>query len=60
MLSWALLYTAVTRAERLCILVGEQRAIRMALARAEQRRRDSDRIERILDSSDAAAGGISD
>jgi exodeoxyribonuclease V alpha subunit len=50
MLSRALLYTAVTRAQRLCILVGERRAIAMALARAEQRRRHSGLVERILDS----------
>jgi exodeoxyribonuclease V alpha subunit len=51
MLSRALLYTAVTRAERLCILVGERRAIAMALGRSEQRRRHSGLVERILDSS---------
>ncbi|MFL5935468.1 MAG: AAA family ATPase [Gaiellaceae bacterium] len=50
MLSRALLYTAVTRAERLCILVGERRAVAMALGRAEQRRRHSGLVERILDS----------
>ncbi len=51
MLSRALLYTAVTRAQRLCILVGERRAIAMALGRVEQRRRHSGLVERILDSS---------
>jgi exodeoxyribonuclease V alpha subunit len=51
MLSRALLYTAVTRAERLCILVGERRAIAMALGRGEQRRRHSGLVERILDAS---------
>src|SRR4051794_30280916 len=55
MLSRALLYTAVTRAERLCILVGERRAIAMALARAEQRHRHSGLVERILDASSGDA-----
>src|SRR6266516_3291104 len=50
MLSRALLYTAVTRAQRLCVLVGERRAVAMALGRAEQRRRHSGLVERILDS----------
>ena len=51
MLSRALLYTAVTRAQRLCVLVGERRAVTMALGRAEQRRRHSALAERILDSN---------
>src|SRR5207302_3318277 len=38
MLSRALLYTAVTRAQQLCVLVGERKALAMALARAGQRR----------------------
>jgi exodeoxyribonuclease V alpha subunit len=50
MLSRALLYTAVTRAQRLCVLVGERRAVAMALGRAEQRRRHSGLAQRILDS----------
>jgi exodeoxyribonuclease V alpha subunit len=49
MLSRALLYTAVTRAQRLCVLVGERNAVAMALGRAEQRRRHSGLVERILD-----------
>src|SRR3954452_20160615 len=48
MLSRALLYTAVTRAQRLCILVGEQRAVAMALARVGEGRRNSGLVERIL------------
>ncbi|MDX6486757.1 MAG: exodeoxyribonuclease alpha subunit, partial [Gaiellaceae bacterium] len=47
MLSRALLYTAVTRAQRLCVLVGERRAVSMALARGEERRRNSALAERI-------------
>jgi exodeoxyribonuclease V alpha subunit len=47
MLSRALLYTAVTRAQKLCVLVGERRAVAIAVARAEQRRRHSALAERI-------------
>ena len=50
MLSRPLLYTAVTRAQRFCVLVGERRAIAMALGRIEQRRRHSGLAERILTS----------
>jgi exodeoxyribonuclease V alpha subunit len=49
MLSRALLYTAVTRAQRLCMLIGERRAVQIALGRAEQQRRNSGLAERILD-----------
>jgi exodeoxyribonuclease V alpha subunit len=49
MLSRALLYTAVTRAQRLCVLVGERRAVAMAVGRTEQRQRHSGLAERILD-----------
>jgi len=48
MLSRALLYTAVTRAQKLCVLVGERRAVSVAVARAEQRRRHSALAERIV------------
>jgi exodeoxyribonuclease V alpha subunit len=51
MLSRALLYTAVTRAQKLCVLVGEPRAVSAALARVEQRRRHSGLVERILTSA---------
>jgi exodeoxyribonuclease V alpha subunit len=49
MLSRALLYTAVTRAQKLCVLVGDRRAVSMALARSEQRGRQSALAERIVD-----------
>jgi len=49
MLSRALLYTAVTRAQRLCVLAGEQRALLTAVARAEGRTRHSSLAERIVD-----------
>ncbi|HVA31688.1 MAG TPA: ATP-binding domain-containing protein, partial [Gaiellaceae bacterium] len=47
MLSRALLYTAVTRAQRLCVLVGERKAVSIALARNERRGRRSALAERI-------------
>jgi exodeoxyribonuclease V alpha subunit len=49
MLSRALLYTAVTRAQKLCVLVGERRAVAIAVARAGERRRHSALAERILE-----------
>jgi exodeoxyribonuclease V alpha subunit len=54
MLSRALLYTAVTRAQRLCVLVGERKAVAMALARSEQRRRHSALAERVVDAAHRA------
>jgi exodeoxyribonuclease V alpha subunit len=51
MLSRALLYTAVTRAQRLCVLVGERKALAIALGRSAQRRRNSGLAERIVDSA---------
>jgi exodeoxyribonuclease V alpha subunit len=48
MLSRALLYTAITRAQQLCVLVGERRAVAMAVSRAEQRRRHSALAELIV------------
>jgi exodeoxyribonuclease V alpha subunit len=50
MLSRALLYTAVTRAQRLCVLVGERKAVSIAVNRAEQRTRHSAVSERLLQS----------
>ncbi len=47
MLSRPLLYTAVTRAQRLCVLAGEQRALAMAVARGEARTRHSSLAERL-------------
>jgi exodeoxyribonuclease V alpha subunit len=48
MLSRPLLYTAVTRAERLCVLAGELRALMLAVGRGEGRHRHSGLAERIL------------
>jgi exodeoxyribonuclease V alpha subunit len=52
MLSRALLYTAVTRAQKLCVLAGERRAVALAVARGEQRRRNSALAERIIERFD--------
>jgi exodeoxyribonuclease V alpha subunit len=49
MLSRSLLYTAVTRAQRFCVMVGERRAVAIALARGHERRRNSGLAERILE-----------
>jgi exodeoxyribonuclease V alpha subunit len=50
MLSRPLLYTALTRAQRLCVLVGERKAIAIALGRGGQQR-NSALAERIADAS---------
>jgi exodeoxyribonuclease V alpha subunit len=47
MLQRHLLYTAVTRAKRLLVLVGEPRALEIALGNAEQRFRRSGLSERL-------------
>jgi exodeoxyribonuclease V alpha subunit len=47
MLSRPLLYTAVTRAQRLCVLAGEQRALLTAVARGAGRTRHSSLAERL-------------
>jgi len=47
MLSRPLLYTAITRAQQLCVLVGERKALSIALARSERQRRNSALSERI-------------
>jgi exodeoxyribonuclease V alpha subunit len=48
MLSRPLLYTAVTRAQRLCVLAGERRALATAVSRGEGRRRHSALAERLV------------
>lgn len=47
MLQRNLLYTAVTRARKLVVLVGSQRALRMAIENAEQGQRESALAERL-------------
>lgn len=51
MLQRQLLYTAVTRAKRLVVLVGSPRALRMAIENAEQSRRESALAERLRQAS---------
>jgi exodeoxyribonuclease V alpha subunit len=51
MLSRALLYTAITRAQRLCVLVGERRALQIAVGRTAERRRNSTLAELIRDAA---------
>jgi exodeoxyribonuclease V alpha subunit len=47
MLSRNLLYTAVTRARRLCVVVADPRALRMALAETRKEDRATSLVERI-------------
>ena len=48
MLSRALSYTAVTRASKLCVLVGEYKALAMAVKKVDMRKRNSSLQPRIL------------
>src|SRR5436305_13814386 len=48
MLSRALLYNAVTRAQRLCVFVGERKSVSMVLGRIESRRRHSALAEQFI------------
>ena len=52
MLQRNLLYTAVTRARKLLVLVGSRRALRMALENADQGERSSGLVERLQALSD--------
>jgi exodeoxyribonuclease V alpha subunit len=49
MLQRNLLYTAVTRARKLCVLVGSRRALHMALSNVERARRESFLARRLRD-----------
>ena len=49
MLTRSLVYTAVTRASKLCVMTGEKRAISMAVDKVDARRRNSTLSARILD-----------
>jgi exodeoxyribonuclease V alpha subunit len=54
MLSRNLLYTAVTRAKRLCVLIADPRALRVALDEQRRERRStglSERLRRALEQS---------
>ncbi|MCA9696205.1 MAG: ATP-binding domain-containing protein, partial [Myxococcales bacterium] len=48
MLRRNLLYTAITRARRLCVIVGDQRAIERAIRRADAARRWTGLAERLV------------
>jgi exodeoxyribonuclease V alpha subunit len=47
MLRRNLLYTAMTRAERVCVLVGTRTALQQAVRNAEERKRFSRLAERL-------------
>lgn len=51
MLSRNMLYTAITRAEQLCVLVGSKRAMAMACSRMTAGERHTDLASRLLDPS---------
>ncbi len=56
MLRRNLIYTAITRAKRLCMLVGEPRAIERAIRRADAERRWTGLAERTVALLDARSG----
>jgi ATP-dependent exoDNAse (exonuclease V) alpha subunit len=49
MLNRALYYTAVTRAQELCVMVGETKALSIAVANPDMKKRNSTLAARILD-----------
>jgi len=51
MLTRALVYTAITRAQQLVVMVGEKKALSMAVAKQDMRRRNSLLTERITDAA---------
>jgi exodeoxyribonuclease V alpha subunit len=53
MLSRNLEYVAVTRAEKLCVMVGESKALHMAIGKVELKKRNSTLINRILDPAES-------
>jgi ATP-dependent exoDNAse (exonuclease V) alpha subunit len=50
MLTRSLLYTAITRAEQVCVVVGETQAMAIAVSRLDARRRHT-RLARLVSSS---------
>jgi len=58
MLSRNLLYTAVTRAKRLCVLVADPRALRIALGELRRERRSTGLSERLRAASGAGARAL--
>jgi exodeoxyribonuclease V alpha subunit len=57
MLQRNLLYTALTRAKRLCVVVGTKRALAIAVKRTEGRRRVTTLAGRLRDAFATGAGG---
>ena len=57
MLSRNLLYTAVTRAKRLCVLVADPRALRIALGELRRERRSTGLAERLRAAASGAGTG---
>jgi exodeoxyribonuclease V alpha subunit len=49
-----LLYTAITRAQKLCVLIGSKRAVNIAVNRMESRRRVTLLKQRLMELSPAA------
>jgi exodeoxyribonuclease V alpha subunit len=49
MLTRGLTYTAVTRAQKLCVLVGEKKALSIAVSKQEMRKRNSTLAARVTD-----------
>jgi exodeoxyribonuclease V alpha subunit len=49
MLKRALVYTAVTRAKKVCLMIGERRALAKAVKDPESAKRNSSLVDRILD-----------
>lgn len=58
MLQRHLLYTAITRAKRLCVLVGSQRAVEMAVHNATQSHRESGLPDRLRAGRDRGEPGL--
>jgi len=59
MLTRPLLYTAITRARRACVLVGERSALELAVRRDDGGRRNSALAERLRGESETAALSLS-
>jgi exodeoxyribonuclease V alpha subunit len=51
MLSRPLLYTSITRAEQLCVVIGQKKAVSMAVAGTEAEKRWTSLTQRMVDPS---------
>ncbi len=58
MLSRNLLYTAVTRAKRLCVLVADPRALRLCLSDSRREDRNTRLAERLAEAAEAVAAPV--